>query len=84
MKTLIGLTLTVLLGLGCAVASDTGEKVQDRVAAAGQVLQEIMAAPDKGIPEEILGSADCVAIVPSMSSMKCARPTLSFPRIVRT
>jgi lipid-binding SYLF domain-containing protein len=28
-------------------------------------MDEIMAAPDKGIPEEILASAECVAIVPS-------------------
>jgi lipid-binding SYLF domain-containing protein len=30
------------------------------------VLNEIQAAPDQGIPEEVLGSADCVAVVPSM------------------
>src|SRR5512141_1932530 len=27
---------------------------------------KIMGTPDKGIPEEILGSAECVAVVPSM------------------
>jgi lipid-binding SYLF domain-containing protein len=30
------------------------------------VLNEIMATPDKGIPSEILGSAKCVAVVPSL------------------
>lgn len=38
----------------------------DRLKAAGTVLDEIQAAPDTGIPEEVLGSAECVAVVPSM------------------
>src|SRR5271167_1250111 len=44
---------------------DQGKAV-DRVQAAGTVLNEIQAAPDQGIPEEVLGSAECVAVVPSM------------------
>jgi lipid-binding SYLF domain-containing protein len=36
------------------------------VNAAARVLEEIMATPDKGIPEEILSAARCVAVVPSM------------------
>jgi len=41
-------------------------KAQDRVQAAADVLDEIQGAPDKGIPQEVLGSAECVAVVPSM------------------
>jgi len=41
-------------------------KASSRVEDAGTVLNEIQAAPDKGIPQEILGSADCVAVVPSL------------------
>jgi lipid-binding SYLF domain-containing protein len=33
---------------------------------AGAVLHEIMSAPDKGIPEEILEHAKCVAVVPHL------------------
>jgi lipid-binding SYLF domain-containing protein len=33
---------------------------------AASVLNEIMGTPDKGIPQEILSSAKCVAVVPSM------------------
>lgn len=47
-------------------ASDKDSKAQDRVQAAADVLNEIQAAPDQGIPEEVLGSAECVAVVPSM------------------
>jgi len=41
-------------------------KAADRAQAAADVLNEIQAAPDKGIPQEVLGSAECVAVVPSM------------------
>jgi lipid-binding SYLF domain-containing protein len=47
-------------------ASDDKTKASDRVQAAGTVLDEIESAPDQGIPEEVLGSAECVAVVPSM------------------
>jgi SH3 domain-containing YSC84-like protein 1 len=41
-------------------------KAQDRVQAAAEVLDEIQGTPDQGIPAEVLGSAECVAVVPSM------------------
>ena len=37
-----------------------------RMDAAATVLDEIMRTPDKGIPEELLDSAKCVAVIPSM------------------
>jgi SH3 domain-containing YSC84-like protein 1 len=50
--------------MGTAVA-DRAEQVE-RLEAAGTVLDEIMAAPDKGIPGDVFGKAECVAVVPSM------------------
>jgi lipid-binding SYLF domain-containing protein len=47
-------------------ATEANTKASGRVEAAGTVLDEIQAAPDKGIPQEILGSAECVAVVPSL------------------
>ena len=41
-------------------------KAASRVEDAGTVLSEIQSAPDNRIPEEILGSAECVAVVPSL------------------
>ena len=41
-------------------------KASDRVQAAADVLNEIQGTPDRGIPQQILGSAECVAVVPSM------------------
>jgi lipid-binding SYLF domain-containing protein len=47
-------------------ADEDKTKASDRIQAAGTVLDEIESAPDQGIPEEVLGSAECVAVVPSM------------------
>lgn len=47
-------------------ASEANTKASGRVEAAGTVLDEIQGAPDQRIPEEILASADCVAVVPSL------------------
>ena len=47
-------------------APEPKTKASGRVEAAGTVLDEIQAAPDKGIPQEVLGSAECVAVVPSL------------------
>jgi SH3 domain-containing YSC84-like protein 1 len=50
-----------------AVSSLTcAETAAQRAQSAATVLEEIMATPDKGIPVEILGSAKCVAVVPSL------------------
>ena len=42
------------------------EKSADRMNNAADVLHEIMGAPDKGIPEEVLDHAKCIAVVPHM------------------
>jgi lipid-binding SYLF domain-containing protein len=47
-------------------AESNRESSTDRLDKAGKVLHEIMAAPDQGIPEEVLEHAKCVAVVPHM------------------
>jgi SH3 domain-containing YSC84-like protein 1 len=59
---LVVLALTVGLVLP-ASASDLDNDV-DRIQKATQVFQEIMSTPDKGIPQELLESAKCIAIIP--------------------
>ena len=56
------------LSLGIFAFAGTGlEDSTARLQAAGVVLHEIMAAPDKGIPEEVLNDAKCIAVVPNMA-----------------
>jgi len=74
MKTSLFLTLVVvsLCSLPFAAKGQTANdqtkesKATDRAQAAAEVLNEIQGTPDKGIPGEVLGSAECVAVVPSM------------------
>jgi len=40
--------------------------IAKRLDAAANVLDEIMATPDKSIPTNVLGDAKCIAVVPSM------------------
>ncbi|MGO9516088.1 MAG: lipid-binding SYLF domain-containing protein [Candidatus Korobacteraceae bacterium] len=42
------------------------EKVLARLDDSSKVLNELLGAPDKGIPDEVLEGAKCVAVVPSM------------------
>lgn len=49
-----------------AWAGTTREATIDRMDHAGRVLDEVMAAPDNGIPEEVLEHAKCIAVVPHM------------------
>lgn len=50
----------------CYAEDEKDSKAEDRIQAAATVLDEIQSAPDTGIPQEVLGSAECVAVVPSM------------------
>lgn len=58
---------SALLGLAAVSWADSPkEATTERLEHAGTVLREIMAAPDKGIPEEVLDHAKCIAVVPHM------------------
>jgi lipid-binding SYLF domain-containing protein len=61
------LTLVALLSLTTiGWARSDRESTDDRLDHAGRVIHEIMAAPDRGIPEEVLDHAKCIAVVPHM------------------
>src|SRR5207244_12085110 len=69
MKSFLIVCMAVCLVAGAFAADETSakpSKAEDRLRAAADVLNEIQSAPDQGIPEEVLGSAECVAVVPSM------------------
>lgn len=56
----------VLFAITLSNVAFSAEAASSRLQASATVLNEIMATPDKGIPEDILGSAKCVAVVPSL------------------
>lgn len=57
----------VMLSLGTMCwAGSARQDATDRLNNATTVLHEIMGTPDKGIPEEVLEHAKCVAVIPHM------------------
>jgi len=59
--------LLATLSLGTLCWADSArEDATERLGNATTVLHEIMGMPDKGIPEEVLEHAKCVAVVPHM------------------
>jgi len=60
------LCLCLLLASGMANAASSKADLQDRIDAAKTVLDQIMQAKDSTIPRNIIQSATCVGVVPSM------------------
>ncbi len=58
--------LTAFLSLSAVAWAGPREATEDRLDHAGAVLREIMSAPDKGIPEDVLLHAKCIAVVPHL------------------
>ena len=63
---IMALTIGLFVSTFAMAAEDEPSEQVKRLNASATVLDEIMGTPDKGIPEEILGSAECVAVIPSM------------------
>lgn len=67
MKVRIAVLLLFLAStIGIARADQTKTEVVERLQDATNALQQIVNAPDKGIPDEVLKGAKCIGIVPSM------------------
>jgi lipid-binding SYLF domain-containing protein len=61
------------IGIGCCCAAVlsggllyAGESAATRLKTSATVLTEVMATPDKGIPQELLENSQCIVIVPGM------------------
>ena len=68
MKKTMSLLLMSALGMvgTYAFAGSAREDSVDRLQRSVTVLHAIMAAPDKGIPEEVLNGAKCILVVPDL------------------
>ena len=62
MRLLCALFLSALT----AFAADSKTEVTERLDSAAAVFHEIMATPDKGIPQDLLDKAHCIVIVPGL------------------
>jgi len=65
----MGTLLLLLVGVfGFATRAQAADKadIDKRIDNSAKVLNEIMATPDKAIPEKLMQDAKCVAVIPSM------------------
>lgn len=61
------LAILVVLGISSlAWGKSAKEDTTERLQMAGDVLHEIMNAPDKGVPAEVVEGAKCIAVVPHL------------------
>ena len=60
------LSIIGVIGLTAGLLNGREESVATRLKTSSEVLTEIMNAPDKGIPQELLEKAHCVVIVPGL------------------
>ncbi len=58
--------LAVALGMSLALPLVAQEKEQQRIKESTQVLKEILATPDRGIPKDLLDKSECVVVFPSV------------------
>src|SRR6266700_2672320 len=67
-KYLLALTTMALVFASLTWAADDKDEadINKRIDTAANVLTEIMATPDKAIPDSIMSDARCIAVVPSM------------------
>ena len=56
---------SMLMGVSWAADKDQSD-IAKRIEASAKVLDEIMATPDKAIPDKVMRDARCVAVIPSM------------------
>jgi SH3 domain-containing YSC84-like protein 1 len=59
-------TCSFLLSLTVLLVAATGDKEKERVKESGDVMKEIMDAPDKGIPGSVLDGTKCVIVLPAV------------------
>lgn len=63
---LAGTTLLLLTGLCWSADKGDQTDISKRIDESAKVLNEVMATPDKAIPDKVMREAKCVAVVPSM------------------
>ncbi|WP_158944325.1 lipid-binding SYLF domain-containing protein [Granulicella sp. S190] len=57
-------TAALTVSMTIAASATDMQKLDERIESAHLVLHELMATPDKGIPDDIAAKATCVAVIP--------------------
>jgi lipid-binding SYLF domain-containing protein len=62
----LGTGLLLLTSMAWSADDKDQSDIDKRLDASAKVLNEIMATPDKAIPDKVMSDAKCVAVIPSM------------------
>jgi lipid-binding SYLF domain-containing protein len=63
---LVGSLCSLFVGASSAADESNKSDIAKRIDASAKVLNEIMATPDKAIPDKVMSKAKCIAVIPSM------------------
>jgi len=64
---LLVLSMTMMFSAVSSAADDKDQSdISKRIENSAKVLDEIMATPDKAIPDKVMSDAKCIAVIPSM------------------
>lgn len=58
-------TLMITLALSCALPVFAQQDAAARLRASAEVMNEAMAAADKGIPQDLLARSECIVVIPN-------------------
>src|SRR6201997_5089314 len=58
--------LTLFIGVGWSADEHDQSDISKRIENSAKVLNEVMATPDKAIPDKVMRDAKCIAVIPSM------------------
>src|SRR6202142_2559920 len=62
----LGAAFLLLAGMAWSADDKDQSDIAKRLDASPKVLNEIMATPDKAIPDKVMSDAKCIAVIPSM------------------
>lgn len=57
---------SIFIGVSWAADDKDQSDIAKRIDASAKVLNEIMATPDKAIPDKVMNESKCIAVIPSM------------------
>jgi SH3 domain-containing YSC84-like protein 1 len=66
MRYVVALSSAFVFATAFVAAADLSSSEAKRLSDATTVLREFKAAPDKGVPENLWGRAECVAVIPNL------------------
>src|SRR5947209_15351658 len=69
MRTTLVAIISIAAAVAPAIAADKEAKVADRLQTSVDVLRDMTGMKDKGVPQDLLNSAQCIIIIPGMKKL---------------